>query len=156
MVFTKGTHQRAKCQIFDCSGEIPPNLYFDRLLLLKVYKTSAKKKGKGYFSWYRRVVHNLKKNWFFVSKRTRIWWIWIEALKSLKNVHFDWFLLCKVYNAGPKKIQRSYIWWHWRVMQNLKKNRPVVWKIAWGIWQVFIGTLETVKIGTFMGFFCPK
>ena len=33
----------AKCQTFDCSGEISPNLYFDMLLLLKVYKVSAKK-----------------------------------------------------------------------------------------------------------------
>ena len=43
MIFTKGAHHRTKFQTFDCSGEIPPNLYFDRLLLLKVYKVSAKK-----------------------------------------------------------------------------------------------------------------
>ena len=43
MIFTKGTHHSAKFQISDCSGEISPNLYFDRLLLLKVYKVSAKK-----------------------------------------------------------------------------------------------------------------
>ena len=38
---------------------------------------------------------------------TRIWWILIWALKSLKNLHFDWSLLCKVYNVWPKKVQRS-------------------------------------------------
>ena len=43
MIFTKGTHHSAKFQTFDCSGEISPNLYFDRLLLLNVYKVSAKK-----------------------------------------------------------------------------------------------------------------
>ena len=43
MIFTKGAHHSAKFQTFDCSGEISPNLYFDRLLLLKVYKISAKK-----------------------------------------------------------------------------------------------------------------
>ena len=43
MVFTKVAHHSAKCQTFDCSGEISPNLYFDRLLLLKVYKVSSKK-----------------------------------------------------------------------------------------------------------------
>ena len=41
--FYKGAHQSAKFQTFDCSGEISPNLYFDRLLLLEVYKVSAKK-----------------------------------------------------------------------------------------------------------------
>ena len=25
-----------------------------------------------------------------------------------------------------------------------------------GIWQIYIGTLESVKIGIFMGSFCPK
>ena len=43
MIYAKGAYQRAKSQTFDCSGKIPPNLYFDRLLLLKVYKISAKK-----------------------------------------------------------------------------------------------------------------
>ena len=42
MIFTKGAHHSAKFQTFDCSGEISPNLYFDRLLLLKVCKVSAK------------------------------------------------------------------------------------------------------------------
>ena len=51
----------------------------------------------------------------------RIWWILTRALESLKNLHFDWFLVCKVYNAWPKKVQMSYFWWNWRVMQNLKK-----------------------------------
>ena len=107
MIFTKGAHRSAKFQTFDCSGEISPNLYFDRLLLLKVYKVSAKKVWRKYVSWYQRVVQNLKKNLFFVSKMTRIWWILIWALKSLKNLHFDWSLLCKVYNVWPKKVQRS-------------------------------------------------
>ena len=43
MIFTKVAHHSAKSQTFDCSGEISPNFYFDRLLLLKVYKVSAKK-----------------------------------------------------------------------------------------------------------------
>ena len=42
MIFTKGAHRSAKFQTFDCSGEILSNLYFDWLLLLKVYKVSAK------------------------------------------------------------------------------------------------------------------
>ena len=54
-----------------------------------------------------RMVQNLQRNLFFVSKMTRIWWILIWALKSLKNLHFDWSLLCKVYNVWPKKVQWS-------------------------------------------------
>ena len=75
----------------------------------------------GSFSWryiklqlkrYRWVVSHDTEEWwkiwrFFVSKMTRIWWILIRALKSLKKLHFDWSLLCKVYNVWPKKVQRS-------------------------------------------------
>ena len=43
LIFTKGVQHSAKFQTFDCSLEISPNLYFDRLLLLKVYKVLAKK-----------------------------------------------------------------------------------------------------------------
>ena len=43
MNFRKGADRSAKFQTFGCSGEISSNLYFDRLLLLKVYKVSAKK-----------------------------------------------------------------------------------------------------------------
>ena len=145
MIFTKGAHHSAKFQTFDCSGEISPNLYFDRLLLLKVYKVSAKKAWRNYVSWYQRVAQNLKRNLFFVSKMTRICWILIRALKSLKNVHFDWPLLCKLHNVCPKKLQTSYISWHWGAMHNLRKNWLVVWKMTWGIWQIFIRTTESAN-----------
>ena len=81
---------------FDCSGKISPNLYFDRLLLLRVYKVSAKKVWRNYVSWYQRVLQNLKKNWL------------------------------------------------------------VVWQMTWGVWQILIRTLGSVKIGIFIGSFCPK
>ena len=87
---------------------ISPNLYLDRLLLLKVYKISAKKVQRSCVSWHWRLMQNLKKNWF-VSKLTKIWWIFIRALKSLKNLHFDWFLAWKVCNVWSKKVQSGYL-----------------------------------------------
>ena len=39
-------------------------------------------------------------------------------------------------------------------MQSLKKL-TCGWEITWGIWQIFIRTLESVKIGTFMADFGP-
>ena len=129
MIFTKVAHQSAKFQNSDCSGEVSPNLYFDRLLFLKVFKISAKKVQRSYVSWYWSVMQNLKKNQFFVSKMTRIWWILIWAL-SLQNSHFDCSLSCKIFNFWPKKVQGSYLSWHWRFMQNLKKNWLVLWKMT--------------------------
>ena len=71
---------------------ISPNLYFDRVLLLKEYKISAKKVQRTYVTWHWRVMENFKKNQFVISKMTIIWWILIRAFKSLKNWHFDWSL----------------------------------------------------------------
>ena len=37
---------------------------------------------------------------------TRTWWILIRALKSLKDVHFDWSISCKVKKVWPKKKEK--------------------------------------------------
>ena len=73
----------------------------------KYIKFQVKKGRSSYVSWYQRVVENLKRNLIFVSKMTRIWWTLIRAIRSLKNLHFDWSLLFKVYNIWPKKNYRG-------------------------------------------------
>ena len=45
LIFTKGAHHSAKFQTSDCSGEISPNLYFDRVLFWKYIKLQLKKCG---------------------------------------------------------------------------------------------------------------
>ena len=59
-----------------------------------------------------------------------------QALNSLKKLHFDALLLTKVYDIWAKKVQRSYIWWHWILMQNLNKNWRVLSKMTWRIWKI--------------------
>ena len=85
----KGAYQNAKFQTFDCSREMSPNFYFDRLLLLKVYKILTKKVQRSYISWHWRAMLNLKKNWFAVSQITRILGILIRALESLTIFTFE-------------------------------------------------------------------
>ena len=99
IIWTKGVQQSARFETFDCSRQLSPNLFFDRLLLLKVYKISAKNVHRSYVSWHRRVMQNLREKRFVDSKMTRIWWILIRVLKILKNVHFNWSLSWKVYNV---------------------------------------------------------
>ena len=65
-----------------------------------------------------------------------------KALESLKNFHFNGLLLIKVYNILAKKVQRSYVWWHWRLMKNLKENWLVLSKITWRISQIFVYRLK--------------
>ena len=88
------------------------------------------------------------------QKMTRILWNLTRALKSLQNVDFYLLLLCKVFNVWPKKVQRSYLSWRWRVMQNLKKHWFV--EKMTGIWQIFTRALKSLKIGTLMESFNRK
>ena len=86
---------------------------------------------------------NVKRNWLVSSKLTwGIWRILTRALENLKNLHFNGLLLTKVYNVWAKKVQRSYVWWHWRLMQNLKENWLVLSKMTWRIWQIFVHRLK--------------
>ena len=105
-------------------------------------------------SWQWRIIQNLKRNCLVVSKLT--WEIWWSLIQSQIKIHFNVLLLSKVYIIWAKKVQGSYLSWHSRVMQNLKKNWLVVWKMKWGISQIFTRALESVKIRTLMGYFCPE
>ena len=74
----------------------------------------------GFFCWHVYTFHGgksteelclmtLKKKWFVVSKLTNISWILTQAIKGLKNLHFDWFLLYKVYTTFDLKMYRGVI-----------------------------------------------
>ena len=45
-----------------------------------------------------------------------------------ENVSFDVLLLSIAYNVSAKKVQKSYLSWHWRVIQTLKKPWLFLWK----------------------------
>ena len=78
-----------------------------------------------FMTW--RVIQNLEWNQLVAWKLTwGIWQILTWSLESLKNIHFNGLLLSKVYIVWAKKVQRSYLSWHWRVIQNSERNRLVV------------------------------
>ena len=80
------------------------------------------------------------KIWLVSSKS--IWGIWrilTGALKNPQNLHFKRMLLTKVCNVWANKVQRSYVWWYGRLIQNLKENFLMVSKMTWRIWQIFTG-----------------
>ena len=51
-------------------------------------------------------------------------------------------LLTKVYDVWAKKLQRDYVWWHWRLMPNLKENWLVLSKMTFRIWEIFVYRLK--------------
>ena len=71
------------------------------------------------------------KNLPFQNWHQGIWQVFTWALESLKNLCFNWLLVTKIYIAWATKLQRSYLSWHWKDMQILKKN----WKVSkFGLW----------------------
>ena len=77
-----------------------------------------------------------------------------RALESFKNLQSYRSLLWKVHNVWPKKIQRRHD--NEGVMQSLKKNWLMVWKMTWGIWHIFTRAFDFLKILTLMGSCNPK
>ena len=139
---TKGAHQSARFQTFNCSGEVPPNLYFDRLLLSKVYKVSAKTEQKSYVSWHWRVIcfktdKNLV-NFDLSTQKSQKFALWLIPLTlTYKSTEELPFMALK----SNAKFDEKWL---------------VIWKMTSRIWQIFGGTLESVNVGTFMGSFCSK
>ena len=136
MIWTKRNHQSAKFQTFDCSREISPNLYFDRLFLLKVYKMSARKPHRSYVSRHVKSDTKFEEKSFCCFKNDKNL-VNFDPSTQISQTFSLWPLSGKVYNVWPKKVLRIYLSWQWRTMQNLKKNWLVIWKMTWGIWQIF-------------------
>ena len=76
---------------------------------------------------------------------------------KFENLHFDVLLLSTAYKVSAKKVRKSYLSWHWRVIQTLKKNSLFVWKII-GIWNLmnFDSSNEKSENLHFDGIFLSK
>ena len=99
------------------------NWDFDEILLSKLENVWAQNLQRSYVSWQWRMIEKLKRNWLLDLKLTcEISRILTRALGNLKTLCFNGLLVTKVYNVWAKTVQRSYLSWHWKVMQNLKKN----------------------------------
>ena len=108
---------------FDPSPQKSKGFHFNAFIFGKVYIVWDKKRDvqRCYLSTHWRMIKNLDRDWFVVSKLT--WGIWqtlTRAFVSLKDVHLNGLLLSKVYIFWAKKVQRRYLLWHWRVRQNLQ------------------------------------
>ena len=51
------------------------------------------------------------------------------ALESLKKLLFNWLLCSEYIRCELRKLERSYVWWHWRLTQNLKQEWLVLSKM---------------------------
>ena len=60
------------------------------------------------------------------------WGIGELSLKHPKvwKLCIDGLFLSKAYTVSLRKVQRNYVSWHWRVLQNLNENWLVAWKMT--------------------------
>ena len=57
--------------------------------------------------------------------------------RNSEILHLGELLLWKSYKVLAKKVQKSYLSLHWKVMQSLKKNWLVVVNLTWVVWWIF-------------------
>ena len=92
-----------------------------------------------------------------IEQQCKVTQKWLKAIKSQsENLHFDRLLLSKGYKVLDEKVQKSYLSWHWRMMQSLNKNWLLVPKMTRGIWRTLTRAVESLKICTLMDYFCQK
>ena len=130
---------------------------------------------------YRWAISHDTKEWcniwrktdLLLQKMTRISWILTQALQSLRNLHFDWFLLCKLYNVWPKKVhdilhELSYMTLksdaHFEEkmpcdlengMRNLAYFHQSTWKRQnWGFDRILLSKVENAWIKIYRGVIC--
>ena len=105
---------------FNASNGRSENLHFDALLLSKVYYVWVIKVQRSYVSYHWRKMQNLRRNWFVLWKMT--WGIRRILKQHSKVSKFElwWLVLSKACKALDEKVQKSYVSWHFRVIQ--RKN----------------------------------
>ena len=87
-----------------------------------------------------------------LTRRYKIWHeecdtFWPKHSKIPKNLHFNELHLTKVYNVWAIKVQRSYVQWHWKLMQILKENWLVLRKMTWKIGKFSSEHTKVLKLG---------
>ena len=67
-------------------------------------------------------MQNLIENWLVAWKMARNLVDFHVSSQKFENLHFEGLLLSKAYKVLDEKVQKDYVSWHWREMQNLTKN----------------------------------
>ena len=94
-------------------------------------------------SWLWRMMQKLKRNWLVSSKWNDEFDEFSPEYSKISNIcTLMGFFLIKVYNVWAKKLQMSYVWWLWRLIQILKQNWLLLSKMARKIWQKFVQMLK--------------
>ena len=96
-----------------------------------------------YVSWHWKMMQNFTgiersvQNWHEEFKNFWLQHSKISIIYTLMGCFWPKYIMFEL-----KKVQRSYFWLHWRLIQNLKQNWLVLSKMKWRIWQIFVHSLK--------------
>ena len=113
---------------------------------------------------YRKVTSHDTEEWCKVWRKTDFWFQKRHeelvncngSSRKSENLQFDVLLLPIAYKVSAKKVRKSYLSWHWKVIQTLQENWLFVWKMTSGIWRILTRAVESLKVCTLMGYCCQK
>ena len=92
-----------------------------RALFVQSIKAWDKKIKRSYLWWHWKVVPNVSENWLVAWKMTRNFVTFHASSWKSENLHLMGSF-CRKHEVLDEKVQKSYLSWHWRVMQSLKKS----------------------------------
>ena len=128
-------------------------LYIDGIFLWKAYNVLARKfqrnwvmKTKGDAKFKRKLTRGLKND-------IRNLVNFHESSQKSEYLYFERLLLYKAYKVLGEKVQRTFVSWHWRVMQSLKKNWLLFQKM--NLVSFHVSSRNSEKLH-FDGLVCPK
>ena len=102
-------------------------------------------------------MQNLNESWPCGFKNgMRNWVNFHSSTQKSEKFYFDALLLSKAYKLLNGKVQKSYLSWHWRAMQSLKKNWLLVLKMTWWICWILMQAVASLKICNLICYFCRK
>ena len=113
---------------------------------------------------YRRIMFHDTEELYKVWSKTDYWFQkryeefgeFSPNHSKVQKFHFDGLFLSKVYVVWANEIQRSYLSWHWTVMQNVCKPRPCGLKNDMRNLVNFHYSTQCLKNCSLMGSFCPE
>ena len=106
------------------------NWYFHGTILSKVENAWATILQRSYKQWHWRMMKNLKRKWLVVSNWHKEFdEFWLENLKVSKIYFLMGCFWPKCIIIQLKKVLRSYVSLHLRLIQSLKENWLVLPKI---------------------------
>ena len=75
-------------------------------------------------------------DWSVQNLHDEFYKFWPEHSKISKHLHFNDLLFHGLH------LQWSWVWWHCRLMQNLKETSLVLSNLTWRIWKLFVHRLK--------------